>query len=125
MEFSNHSKNEVQPKNLKSRKLKRKVMMKVTVLYGQPTDPAAFEKYYEETHFSIVAKMDVAKIELTKFLPGPDGSAPTYYRMAELYFASPEDLQHTFASPEGQATSAEMANFSTGGVTMLIGMVND
>ena len=34
-------------------------------------------------------------------------------------------MQETMASPEGQATSADLANFATGGVTMLIGVVEN
>ena len=32
-------------------------MIKVTVLYGHPADAEAFEKYYNETHTSLVAKV--------------------------------------------------------------------
>jgi len=99
-------------------------MIKATVLYGHPTDPASFEKYYAETHIPIVSKAKgIAKAELTKMLPNPDGSAPAYYRMAELYFNSPSDMQQTMSSPEGQAMVADLANFATGGVTVITGIV--
>jgi uncharacterized protein (TIGR02118 family) len=32
-------------------------MIKLTALYGHPTDPAAFENYYGATHMPLVAKM--------------------------------------------------------------------
>jgi uncharacterized protein (TIGR02118 family) len=32
-------------------------MVKTVVLYGHPTDPAAFEEYYANTHVPIAAKM--------------------------------------------------------------------
>ena len=97
-------------------------MIKATLLYGHPADPAAFEKYYAETHLPIAAKMPgVEKLELTKFFASPDGSKAAYYRQAELYFSSPEQLQQTMNSPEGQAAVADLANFASGGVTMLIG----
>lgn len=99
-------------------------MIKGTVLYGHPADAAAFEKYYAETHLSLVAKTQgVMKAEYTKFLPNPDGSAPAYYRMAELYFAGPAEMQQALSSPEGQAMAADLANFATGGVTILFGNV--
>lgn len=101
-------------------------MLKTTLLYGHPTDPEAFEKYYAETHLPIAAKMKgVEKLELTKFISAPDGGKAAYYRMAELYFLSTDQMQETMASPEGQATSADLANFATGGVTMLIGVVEN
>ena len=101
-------------------------MQKVTVLYGHPTDSDAFEKYYAEHHMPLVAKMKgIAKVEVTKMLGGPDGSAPEYYRMAELYFEDAAQMQATMSSPEGQATSADLANFATGGVKVIIGTVEN
>lgn len=99
-------------------------MIKGTVLYGHPKDAGAFEKYYSETHLPLVTKTNgVVKAEYTKFLPNPDGSAPAYYRMAELYFEGPAAMQQALTSPEGQAMAADLANFATGGVTLIFGMV--
>ncbi len=101
-------------------------MIKATLLYGHPTDSDAFEKYYAETHLPIAAKMKgVDKLELTKFLSAPDGSKAAYYRMAELFFAGPAELQETMSSPEGQTAVADLPNFATGGVTMIIGVVEN
>jgi len=101
-------------------------MIKATVLYGHPTDANAFEKYYAETHTPIALSMKgVDKMELTKFLSAPDGGKPAYYRMAELYFTGPAEMQQSMSSTEGQATAADLANFATGGVTMIIGAVEN
>ncbi|REG86352.1 EthD family reductase [Algoriphagus antarcticus] len=98
-------------------------MIKLTVLYNHPEDPAAFESYYAATHMSLVSTINgVLKAEVTKFLPEADGSKPAYYRMAELYFESPEALQQSMDSPEGQATAADLPNFATGGFKILAGM---
>jgi uncharacterized protein (TIGR02118 family) len=79
-------------------------MIKATVLYGHPTDPDAFESYYAETHMPLAEKIkEAAKVETTKFLPNPDGSPAAFCRMAELYFASADDLQQALSSPEGRA----------------------
>lgn len=97
-------------------------MTKITVLYGHPTDATAFETYYAETHLPLAATMTgVAKMEFTRFLPNPDGSAPAYYRMAELYFEGPEQMKEVLASEEGKATAADLANFAIGGVTLVFG----
>ncbi len=99
-------------------------MQKVTVLYGHPTDPEAFEKYYTDHHMPLVAKMNgVAKVELTKMLGSPDGSPPEYYRMAELYFENATQMQSTMGSAEGQATASDLANFASGGAKVIIGTV--
>ena len=101
-------------------------MIKVTILYGHPTDAREFERYYAETHLPIAARMKgVERLELTRFSPDPDGSRPAYYRMAELYFPGEARMQSTLGSPEGQAAVADLANFATGGVTVLTGIVQD
>jgi uncharacterized protein (TIGR02118 family) len=43
--------------------------------------------------------------------------------MAELYFPSEDQLQTTLGSAEGQAAVADLSNFATGGVTILVGSV--
>ncbi len=101
-------------------------MNKVTVLYGHPKDPDAFEKYYKETHLPIAAKMKgVTKVELTKFLSAPDGGMAASYRMFELYFSSPSEMEQALGSPEGQAAVNDLPNFATGGVTVIIGTVEN
>ncbi len=100
-------------------------MIKLTVLYGHPTDAAAFEDYYACTHIPLVLQMKGHdKAEFTKFTTGPDGAQAAYYRMAEFWFAGLEAMQETMGSAEGQATSADLANFATGGVTFLVGEVS-
>jgi len=99
-------------------------MIKLTVLYGHPSDSTIFEKYYGETHLPLVGKMKgFEKVEFTKFLDAPDGAKAAYYRMAEFWFANIGALQTTMGSPEGQATASDLANFATGGVTILTGTV--
>ena len=101
-------------------------MVKATVLYGHPTSPESFEKYYTASHGPLVGKVDgIVKAELTKFLPNADGTAAAYYRMAELYFAGPAEMQQAMASPEGKALAADLSNFSTGGATIIVGIVEN
>jgi len=99
-------------------------MIKLTVLYGHPTEPASFENYYANTHLPLAATMKgFEKVECTKFFSAPDGTAATHYRMAEFWFENAEALQETMGSPEGQATGSDLANFATGGVTLMVGAV--
>ncbi|WP_341225735.1 EthD family reductase [uncultured Arcticibacterium sp.] len=100
-------------------------MIKLTVLYGHPTDPAAFEAYYATTHMPLVGKIkEIKKAETTKFRDEADGSKAAYYRMAELWFADMDALQAGMGSEAGQATAGDIANFATGGVTLLTGAVD-
>ncbi len=110
----------------KSTPEKQENQVKVTVLYGHPDDPAAFEAYYDSTHRSKAEKIKgIGRMELTKFAAGTDGRDPVFYRMAELYFPDVESMQETLNSPEGQAALADTENFATGGTTVVVGTVTD
>ena len=101
-------------------------MVKATVLYGHPTSPESFEKYYTESHGHLVGKVDgIVKEELTKVLPNSDGTAAAYYRMAELYFTGPAEMQQAMGSPEGQALAGDLPNFASGGATVIMGVVEN
>ena len=93
----------------------------VTVIYNQPKDPAAFEKYYAETHVPLVVanqqEIGFEKAELTKFDSNLDGSAPQFYRQAELYFASVDALKKGTATPGFKKVADDLANFASGGLT--------
>jgi uncharacterized protein (TIGR02118 family) len=67
---------------------------------------------------------NVARFEGGRAVRTPNGSEPPYYRIPELWFESEEALQATMATQEGQATVADVANFATGGATVLIARVD-
>ena len=96
----------------------------VTVLYNPPKDPAAFEKYYAATHVPLVVasqqEIGFKRADLTKFESTLDGKKPTFYRQAELYFDSMDDLQKGVATPGFKKVADDLKNFASGG---LIGMV--
>lgn len=101
-------------------------MMKVTVLYGNPTSADEFEKHYHNVHMPLAVKMKgVARVELTKLISAADGGKPPFYRMAELYFSSEEQMKETLQSPEGKATVDDISQLATGGATVMIGRVDD
>lgn len=86
-------------------------MITLTVLYGTPDDAEKFDTYYFGTHIPLanaVPGLESAKV--TKFLPGPDGSAPEYYLMAQLAFADADAMGASLSSEAGQALTADVAN---------------
>jgi uncharacterized protein (TIGR02118 family) len=93
----------------------------VTVIYNQPKDAAAFEKYYAETHVPLVGanqnEIGFDKAELTKFDSNLDGSAPKFYRQAELYFPSMDALKKGVATPGFKKVADDLKNFASGGLT--------
>ena len=99
-------------------------MVKLTVLYGHPTDPSAFEAYYAAVHMPLGEKIaGIERYERAKVVGTPSGDAPAYYRVFEFWFHSPEQLQASMGSAEGQAAVADLAHFATGGVTILVSAV--
>ena len=96
-------------------------MVKLTSLYGHPTDPAAFEEHYANNHAPLVENIpNLRHFEAGKIIATPDGSEPPYYWIADLYFESVEQLQSSMGSSEGQAAAEDIPNFATGGATLFI-----
>ena len=73
-----------------------------------------FQRYWKETHGPVAQRIP----GLRKYVQNhatDRGNVP--YAVAELYFDSPEALQAAVASPEGQATLADLGNFIDGELT--------
>ncbi len=99
-------------------------MVKLIVAYGPPTDPEAFDQYYESTHAPLAEKIpDLRRFEAGKVLGTPDGAAAPYHLIAELYFDDLSALQGAMGSEEGRAAAADVPKFATGGATMMIAEV--
>lgn len=97
----------------------------VTVLYNQPKDTAAFEKYYAEKHLPLfqskAKEIGITKGVLVKFTSNADGSKPPHYREAELWFASEAALKAGMATDGFKAVAGDLKNFSTGGQLVMVG----
>jgi uncharacterized protein (TIGR02118 family) len=95
-------------------------MVRLLVLYGQPQDPAAFDKYYRETHIPIAKKMKgLKKWTVGKVTGTADGEPSSYYYVADLYMENRAAFDELLASPEGKAAVADVPNYATGGVKFL------
>jgi len=96
----------------------------MTVLYNAPHDPAAFESYYAKTHLPLVARIKgLERVVLIKGTPGGDGAPPAFYRIAQLFFASPAQMARSMGSPAAQTAVADIKNFADGGVTVVTGEI--
>ena len=95
-------------------------MTRLTVLYGHPDDPAAFDRYYRDVHIPLARQMrGLTGWTIGKCESAAPGEEPPYYMIVGLYAATRADLEAILASPEGQATIADVPNFATGGFTLL------
>ncbi len=97
-------------------------MIKLTVLYGKPTDPAAFEDYYRNTHVPLADQIPnmTRPLEWGKALPSIDGSEVAHFWIASLTFADNDAVMGALGSPQGQAAVGDVANFASGGATMVL-----
>jgi uncharacterized protein (TIGR02118 family) len=101
------------------------VQWTVVVLYNQPKDTAAFEKYYAEKHVPLFVahaqEIGVTRAELVRFSPGADGKPAAIYREADLRWDSKEARDRGMATPGFKAVAGDIPVFATGGFTVLLG----
>ncbi|MGH7510719.1 MAG: EthD family reductase [Gemmatimonadales bacterium] len=91
---------------------------KLIVLYPSPRDVTTFERAYTQDHAPMVTPQTfrgIKKFVASKVVGTADGSAPSFYRIAELHFASMEALQAAAASSPAQKAVAHAVSISTGG----------
>ena len=96
-------------------------MVRLTILYGQPTDPEAFDRYYWNAHIPLARKMKGWSrwtVEPVRAALG-DVASP-YHMVVGLSAASQEEMERILATPEARAASADVPNFATGGATFLV-----
>jgi len=94
-------------------------MARIVVMYRTPKDPAAFDRYYFQSHIPIAKKIPgLRKYEVSRGPIGTPAGPSGLHLVATLYFDDMKAVQNAFASPEGQATAADVATFATGGVEM-------
>lgn len=96
-------------------------MAQLVVMYKTPADPAAFDAHYFGVHVPIAKGIPgLKRYEVTTGpVLGPGG--PTgIHLIATLHFDTMADIQAAFGSAEGQAASADMANFAAAGAEMFM-----
>jgi uncharacterized protein (TIGR02118 family) len=95
-------------------------MHRLTVLYGHPADPDAFDRYYRETHLPLARRMPGLKgWTIGKCESAVPGEKPPYYMIVSLYADTRAVLDAILASPEGQAAIADVPRFATGGFSFM------
>jgi uncharacterized protein (TIGR02118 family) len=91
---------------------------RLIVQYGQPTDPAEFDRHYRDVHVGLARAIPgVVRFDIGH--PQPvDPSSPAPYLVAQLDFESAEAFEAGMGSAAGRAAGADVANFATGGASM-------
>lgn len=97
-------------------------MAKLFAIYQQPEDPAAFDAYYFDKHVPLAKTLPGLKsYEVTRGdvmgMAGKHGA----YLVAILEFESMAAIASAMSSSQGQATAADLANFASAGVDVMMG----
>lgn len=97
-------------------------MAKLYAVYQQPRDAAAFDAYYFNTHVPLAKTIPgLRSYEVTRGdVMGMAGKHGVYL-VATLEFDSMAAIGQAMASPQGQATAADLANFASAGVDVMMG----
>ena len=96
-------------------------MAHLYALYQQPANPTAFDTYYFNTHVPLAKTISgLRSYEVTQGdVMGMAGKHHVYL-VAILMFDSMAAIQAGMASPQGQATAGDLANFASAGVDMMM-----
>jgi uncharacterized protein (TIGR02118 family) len=97
--------------------------VKIVVLYPVPRDVGAFEQAYVQEHAPMVTPRNfqgMTKFVASKIVATPDGSAPPFQRIAELYFPSLGALQTAAGAASAQQVVAHAVSISSGGPPVIL-----
>lgn len=96
-------------------------MYTVTILYAQPKDQAAFDRYYDDVHIPLASRMrGLVRWTVQRAQP-QNGVVPPYHMIVQLSAETREALQAVLGSPEGLAAAEDVPKFASGGATFLFG----
>ncbi len=90
-------------------------------LYKKPADPAAFDKYYYETHVPLAKTIPgLRRYEVSSGAVTGGGGDAGLHLVAMLHFDSMAVIVAGLSSPQGEATAGDLANFAQAGVDLLM-----
>ena len=96
---------------------------KISFVYSNPTDPAAFEAAYPE-QLALARKLPgLTRLQTSKVWPKEDGSPTPAYRLLDLYFA--DYAAASAAAAEAGALVGATLEHATGGVVIAFAQVLD
>ncbi len=98
---------------------------KITVIYDNPQDPAAFEAGYPD-QLALARKVPgIQRIETSKVWPKEDGSPAPAYRMLDMYFADYAAASRAVTTAEAGAFLPSVFELATGGVRIVFAEVEE
>ena len=95
-------------------------MVKVLILFGNPVDIPSFEQHFERVHRPLLAQVpQLQAVQINKVAGAVVGES-SFHLVVELQFVSEEAMQEGLNSDQGQTMARDLANFASGGVTILL-----
>jgi uncharacterized protein (TIGR02118 family) len=83
-------------------------MATFVVLYPPANDQQAWEEHYRTTHMPIIERWPgVQSIRLTRFSSTPRGTQPAYQVMAQIDFATDEEMAAALRSDAGSESARD------------------
>ncbi|KAA1394343.1 EthD family reductase [Aeromicrobium ginsengisoli] len=98
-------------------------MHRITVQYGVPADPEAFEQHYTEVHVPLASTLPGLRRFVRSHPRAMGGDAP--YFVAELWFDDADALKTALKSPEMAKTAADAQTFDVASMTTFTGEVTE
>jgi uncharacterized protein (TIGR02118 family) len=96
-------------------------MHRITIQYGAPADPEAFDQHYTDVHVPLASTLPGLRRFSRSHPRGLGGDAP--YLVAELWFDDADALKAALKSPEMAETAADAQTFDVASTTMFTGEV--
>jgi uncharacterized protein (TIGR02118 family) len=98
---------------------------KITVIYDNPQDPAAFEAAYPD-HLALAKKIPgIQRMETSKVWPKEDGSPTPAYRLLDMYFIDYDAASAAVTTAEAAAFFPSVFALATGGVRIVFAHIEE
>lgn len=90
-------------------------MVRFLVVYETPRDQALFDRHYCDVHIPLAKALPgLRRYTVSRNVTAVRGGSP-FYLVAELDWDDMGSLRAAFASPQGQATAADVAQLAPEG----------
>src|SRR5262249_15403190 len=96
-------------------------MIRVVALHNPPVELSSYDDYYVNVHMPLVRRVPgVRNIRFRRVLRAADGGPPPVFLVSGGDFGHGAALALALASPEMAEAFADVPNFATGGVSIMI-----
>lgn len=92
---------------------------KITLIYNNPVDEAAFEAGYQAQFDLASALPGLTRIETSKVWPKEDGTPTPAYRMVDLYFPDYATASAAVTTAQAGELFANVQTIASAGLTIL------